>query len=112
MKSKKVAKPWGWELWFAHSRYYVGKIIFIKKGHRLSLQSHRRKHETVFADHGTWLLLIGRRKRRMKVGDIAVIPPGTIHRFCAPYGNARLLEVSTPHVTDVIRLQDDYGRTR
>jgi quercetin dioxygenase-like cupin family protein len=90
----------------------VGKIIFIKKGHRLSLQSHRWKHETVYTDHGTWLLLIGRRTRRMKAGDVAVIPPGTVHRFCAPYGNVRLLEVSTPQVKDVIRHQDDYGRAR
>jgi mannose-6-phosphate isomerase-like protein (cupin superfamily) len=112
MKTKKVMKPWGWELWFAHSKHYVGKIIFIKKGHRLSLQSHRRKHETVYTEQGAWRLQIGRTERRMKVGDFAVIPPGTIHRFYAPYGNVRLLEVSTPHVTDVIRLEDDYGRAR
>ena len=111
-KPKKVMKPWGWELWFAHSKHYVGKIIFIKKGNRLSLQSHRRKHETIYTDQGTWLLRIGRTDRRMKPGDLAVIRPGTIHRFCAPYGDVRLLEVSTPQVTDVIRLEDDYGRTR
>jgi mannose-6-phosphate isomerase-like protein (cupin superfamily) len=112
VKPKKVIKPWGWELWFAHSSRYVGKIIFIRKGHRLSEQYHRFKHETVYTDQGTWLLEIAGRKRRMKPGDCAVIAPRVIHRFCAPFGNARLLEVSTPQVKDVIRLEDDYGRAR
>jgi len=110
MKIRKVSKPWGWELWFAHTRHYVGKIIFIKKGNRLSLQFHRRKHETVYSDEGPWLLQIGRRERRMKAGETAVIPPGTKHRFCSPYRDIRLIEVSTPHTDDVVRLQDDYGR--
>ena len=111
MKLKKVMKPWGWELWFAHSKSYVGKIIVVKKGHRLSKQYHRVKHETVYADKGRWVLEIGGKKRRMKPGDSAVIPPGRIHRFCAPYEDARLLEVSTPQVKDVVRLEDDYGRS-
>ena len=111
-KPKKVMKPWGWESWFAQSKQYVGKIIFIKKGHRLSLQYHRRKHETVYADQGSWLLILGRKSRRMQPGDIAVIPPGRVHRFCAPYGDVRLLEVSTPQVKDVVRIEDDYGRSR
>ncbi len=110
MSLKKVVKPWGWERWFAHTRTYVGKIIFIKKGHRLSKQYHRFKHETVYADEGTWLLEIGGQKRRMKPGSTAVIRPGVVHRFCAPYEPVRLLEVSTPQVHDVVRLEDDYGR--
>lgn len=110
MKPKKVIKPWGWELWFAHSKSYVGKIIFIKKGHRLSLQYHRWKHETIYSDQGNWLLEIGGKKRRMKPGDFAAIPPKMIHRFCSPYEDVRLLEVSTPQVKDVVRLHDDYGR--
>jgi mannose-6-phosphate isomerase-like protein (cupin superfamily) len=110
MKPRKVAKPWGWELWFARSRHYVGKIIFIRKGHRLSRQYHRRKHETIFSETGRWLLEIGPRRRVMKPGDFAVIPPRRVHRFCAPFENVRLLEVSTPQVTDVVRLEDDYGR--
>lgn len=109
---KKVQKPWGWELWFAHSRHYVGKIIFVKKGHRLSLQYHRKKHETVYSEDGRWMLQIGKRKRVMKPGQAAIIPAGTIHRFMAPYENVRLLEVSTPHIHDVVRLEDDYGRSR
>jgi len=107
---QKVKKPWGWEIWFAHSAKYVGKILFIKKGHRLSRQYHRFKHETVYADQGTWVLEISGRKKRMKPGSTAVIKPGTIHRFCAPSEDVRLIEVSTPQVKDVIRLHDDYGR--
>src|SRR5437879_1374400 len=107
---KKVMKPWGWELWFAHSTRYVGKIIFVRKGHRLSKQYHRVKHETIYTDQGRWVLEMNGRKRQMKRGSFAVIAPGTVHRFAAPYQNVRLLEVSTPQVSDVVRLQDDYGR--
>ena len=107
---KKVNKPWGWEVWFAHAPKYVGKIIFIKKNHRLSKQFHRVKHETIYTDKGRWLLEINGRKRKMKPGDFAVIPPRMVHRFCAPYQDVRLLEVSTPQVEDVVRLEDDYGR--
>jgi quercetin dioxygenase-like cupin family protein len=109
-KGKKVLKPWGWEFWFAQSRHYVGKIIFVKKGHRLSKQYHRFKHETIFADKGRWVLELGKNKRRMKPGDSAEIRPGLIHRFTAPFEDIRLLEVSTPQVKDVVRLEDDYGR--
>jgi mannose-6-phosphate isomerase-like protein (cupin superfamily) len=110
MKPKKVRKPWGWESWFAHTPFYVGKIIFIKKGHRLSKQFHRRKHETVYAHQGSWVLEIDGRKRRMKPGASAVIDPKVVHRFTAPFEDVYLLEVSTPQVDDVVRLEDDYGR--
>ncbi len=107
---KKVIKPWGWELWFAQSKMYVGKIIFIKKGHRLSKQYHRYKHETVYADQGRWILEIAGRRQIMRPGQTATVRPGVIHRFTAPYEDVRLLEVSTPQVKDVVRLEDDYGR--
>jgi mannose-1-phosphate guanylyltransferase len=112
MKLKKVHKPWGWEMWFAHTRKYVGKLIFIRKGHRLSKQFHRRKQETVYADKGKWVLEINGRKRLMKSGSVADISPRIIHRFTAPYEDVRLIEVSTPHVDDVVRLEDDYGRLK
>jgi mannose-6-phosphate isomerase len=110
MEIKKVQKPWGWELWFAQSAHYVGKIIHINKGHRLSKQYHRFKHETVYAHKGTWLLEIAGRKRRMKPGMSQVIKPRLVHRFTAPFQDVELLEVSTPQVKDVVRLEDDYGR--
>src|SRR4051812_7472345 len=107
---KKILKPWGWELWFAHTSKYLGKIIFIKKGHRLSEQYHRFKHETVYAQQGRWILEIKGRKKLMKPGMSAVIDPRVVHRFTAPIQNAFLIEVSTPHPNDVVRLKDDYGR--
>jgi quercetin dioxygenase-like cupin family protein len=107
---KKVMKPWGWELWFAHSAKYVGKVIFIKKKHRLSKQYHRVKHETIYTQTGRWVLEINGRKREMKPGSYAVIEPRVVHRFTSPYQDVHLLEVSTPQVTDVVRLEDDYGR--
>lgn len=109
-RPKKIIKPWGWELWFAYSRNYVGKVIFVRKGHRLSRQYHRFKHETVYAHKGTWILEIAGRKKRMRPGDAAVIKPGVIHRFTAPLQDVWLIEVSTPQVKDVVRLEDDYGR--
>jgi quercetin dioxygenase-like cupin family protein len=109
---KKVKKPWGWELWFAHSRLYVGKILFIRKGHRLSKQYHRFKHETIYTDQGRWILELNGRRKRMKAGDAFVVPPRTVHRYTAPFENVRLFEVSTPQVKDVVRLEDDYGRVK
>lgn len=108
---KKVLKPWGWELWFAHTPKYLGKIIFIKKGHRLSEQYHRFKHETVYAQEGRWILEIKGRKKLMKPGTARTIDARTIHRFTAPFQDATLIEVSTPHPKDVVRLKDDYGRS-
>lgn len=110
MKLKKVIKPWGWELWYAHTTDYAGKIIRIHKGHRLSRQYHRYKHETIYADRGRWILEIGGRKIAMRPGMAVDIPPGTVHRISCPREEVRLLEVSTPQVNDIIRLEDDYGR--
>jgi mannose-1-phosphate guanylyltransferase len=110
-KQIKVKKPWGWELWFACTKKYVGKIIFIKKGHRLSKQYHRFKLESIYTQAGTLLLEIDGRQKRLSPGNSVTIPPGMVHRFCAPYGDVHLVEVSTPQVKDVIRLEDDYGRS-
>lgn len=109
-RPKKVLKPWGHELWWAHSKKYVGKVLVINKGKRLSLQFHEKKHETVYTLAGRWRLRLGTRRSVQKPGSVTVIPPRTIHRFEAPYGQATLLEVSTPEVWDVVRLEDDYRR--
>ena len=108
----KVKKPWGWELWFAQSKHYVGKIIFVKKGHRLSKQYHRYKHETVYAQDGVWVLELSEQKIRMTPGKAMAIRPGVVHRFTAPYEDVHLIEVSTPQTKDVVRLEDDYGRSK
>ncbi|MHB2025406.1 MAG: cupin domain-containing protein [Elusimicrobiota bacterium] len=105
-----VKKPWGREVWYAQSSSYVGKIITVEKGKRLSLQFHRKKRETVYSLKGRWLLELDGRRRVMRPGQAADIAPGMVHRFSAPYGRATLLEVSTPQTDDVVRLEDDYGR--
>lgn len=110
-KVKKVKKPWGSELWYAHGEHYLGKIIVIEKGRRLSLQYHKKKHETVYALRGRWVLRISGKRILMRPGYSMAIAPKTIHRFEAPYGRATLLEVSTPQAADVVRLEDDYGRS-
>ena len=107
---KRVEKPWGHEIWYAQSKRYVGKILVINKGHRLSLQYHKIKHETIYALKGRFRLTLGGKNFLMTPGMAAVIPTKAVHRFEALYGRATLLEVSTPEVWDVVRLSDDYGR--
>ena len=109
-KPEIIPKPWGHELWWARGKKYAGKLLVIEKGHRLSLQYHRGKHETIYALRGRWRLVLGRRRSVMRPGSVTVIPPRTVHRFEAPWGRATLIEVSTPEVWDVVRLQDDYKR--
>ncbi len=109
-KLKVVPKPWGREIWFARAKRYVGKLIEIKKGHRLSRQYHKVKHETLYLLKGRLYVELGDRKSVKKPGSAFVIPPRTIHRFEARYGPVTLVEVSTPEVWDVVRLADDYGR--
>lgn len=107
---KRVEKPWGHEIWWAQSKRYVGKLLVINKGHRLSLQYHKVKHETIYCLKGRFRLTLNGKKILMKPGMAAEIPTKAVHRFEAPYGRATLLEVSTPEVWDVVRLSDDYGR--
>lgn len=110
---KLIEKPWGSELLWAKTNHYAGKILRITKGHRLSYQYHEEKEETV-------LLLEGeldfdyesegeRQTIRLKPGDSFHIPPKMKHRMIA-HTDCRVLEVSTPHLEDVVRLEDAYGR--
>lgn len=113
--AEKIEKPWGWEIIWTPPRIpYVGKLIFIKKGHRLSLQYHDKKHETQ-------LLLSGRVGRisdnqkgelveiEMKENKGYEILPGQRHRLFA-LSNSLVVEVSTPEAGTTFRLEDDYGR--
>ena len=109
---KTVKKPWGWEKWFAANKKYVGKILFIKKGHRLSRQYHEVKHETIFTLSGRYVMELKNAKRIMKEGSVITVPPGRIHRMHAKFCDVTLVEVSTPEVWDVVRLEDDYGRNK
>jgi len=110
-------KPWGHEIRFAQNDKYLGKILYIKKGHRLSRQYHEFKDETIFVHHGTLILELGCpgvssfESRTLNYGERFRILPGVIHRFCAPSDTSvTLIEVSTPEIDDVVRLEDDYKR--
>jgi mannose-6-phosphate isomerase len=109
----KVEKPWGYELIWAKTNRYVGKILHIKKGTKLSLQYHLVKDETICVQSGEMELVIEeeglRRSIVMRPGDARHIPPGTVHRMIA-LSTCDILEVSTTELDDVVRLEDDYGR--
>ena len=113
---KITKKPWGEERLFALSDKYAGKILIIRKGHRLSLQYHNKKEETLYLEDGVLKLLIGDRIGKLKTkvitnGCVFHISPKTIHRMEA-IENCRLVEVSTHQLDDVIRLEDDYNRVK
>lgn len=113
---RKTEKPWGFELLFAHTSKYAGKLIFIGKGHRLSLQYHERKDETIYIYEGKVLLEIEGSdghlvSTTLQPGQCIRIPPRTKHRLKA-IEDTTLFEVSTPELKDVIRLEDDYGRAK
>lgn len=107
-----VIKPWGKEIRWAITEKYLGKILHIDAGHQLSLQYHEVKDESIYVLEGTLIVKDKERATILEEGDSMRIQPGTIHRFCAPNGtHVKLIEVSTPEIDDVIRLEDDYDRT-
>ena len=121
---KIVEKPWGREIWYADQAAYAGKVLEVKKGRRLSLQYHERKTETLYLLSGKVLLTFrpiasAEIPEAIQVtpadqhvwlpGQTIHIPVRTIHRFEA-LEDSVLLEVSTPDLTDVVRLQDDFSR--
>jgi mannose-6-phosphate isomerase-like protein (cupin superfamily) len=111
---RTVAKPWGHEEIWAETSRYAGKFLVIRKGEMLSRQYHERKEETICVLSGTLLLELGRapaEQRRLAPGETFHIIPGTVHRFCAELEDVRLVEVSTPELDDVVRLEDKYART-
>lgn len=110
VKPQKIKKPWGHELLFAKAKKYVGKLLVIEKGHRLSLQYHRVKHESLLVLDGRLKLILGRTTRVVGPGTAFTIKPRTVHRFEAPKGRVTLVEVSTTELKDVVRIDDDYGR--
>ena len=111
-----IDKPWGWEHILDLNSTYCVKHIFVKNGHRLSLQYHERKRETLFLVSGGANLLLrangaGEQALDMQVGEPHPIEPGTIHRIRGiGVEGALILEVSTLELDDVVRLEDDYGR--
>lgn len=109
-KPKRVKKPWGYEDWIINAQKYVGKLLVINKGHRLSKQYHRVKQETIYTLKGRLKLELNGKTRILSTGKSIKIPPKCVHRFAAPYGQVILIEVSTPQLSDIVRLEDDYGR--
>ncbi|MBI4953155.1 MAG: cupin domain-containing protein [Myxococcales bacterium] len=111
---RRVDKPWGHELIWAHTPRYVGKLLFIRAGERLSRQYHRVKDETLFVQAGEMDLELGVadacERSRMRAGDAVHLAPGTVHRMIA-VTDTTVFEVSTPELDDVVRLDDAYGRT-
>ena len=108
-----VPKPWGYELIFAHTERYVGKILHINQGESLSLQYHEMKEETLYVVDGELKLTIehdgDRREVPLRKGEAFHIPPRLIHRMFAVV-DTDVAEVSTPELQDVVRLEDRYGR--
>lgn len=114
-EARKIDKPWGHELIWAETEQYVGKILFVRAGEALSLQFHRVKDES-------WYVLAGRAELEfaspgeavpssevVAAGSAFRLRPGTVHRVQA-LDDTTILEVSTPHLDDVVRLEDRYGR--
>jgi quercetin dioxygenase-like cupin family protein len=112
-KDNTIDKPWGFELIWAHTERYVGKILHINKGQSLSYQYHNKKDETVRLLTGVLEMDVEtdgqRRKLRLAPGDSLHIVPLMKHRMIA-VEDCDVLEVSTPELDDVVRLEDRYGR--
>lgn len=112
---KKVEKPWGHELIWALTDVYCGKVLFVKAGHSLSLQFHREKDESWLVQSGRAKLELGKAGETFLQEEVIVAgaafhyTPGTVHRVTA-IEDTTILEVSTPHLDDVVRLEDAYGR--
>jgi mannose-6-phosphate isomerase len=111
---KRVDKPWGYELLYALTDRYCGKVIFISGGEELSLQFHREKDETLYVQSGRVELQIGDPGRPVDTevvgpGRAFHLQPGTVHRLRA-LEDTVVLEVSTPELDDIVRLEDRYGR--
>jgi len=112
----KTEKPWGHELLWAKTSDYVGKILHIKKGHKLSLQFHEIKEETIYMLSGEMDFIIENESGeletiRLRPGDARHILPKKKHRMIA-VEDCDVAEVSTPYLEDVVRLEDSYGRDK
>ena len=108
---KRIDKPWGHEIIWAVTPDYVGKILHINAGHRLSKQYHQIKEETVYVLEGTLYNYEDDGSiTKVLPGNAFHVNVGQIHRFGANQSHVRLVEVSTPHLEDVVRLEDDYDR--
>jgi mannose-6-phosphate isomerase len=116
---RRLEKPWGWELIWALTDAYAGKLLFVREGQALSLQYHERKDESWYVQEGRAALELGQigptglggelTEQEIGAGDVFHFVPGTVHRVRA-LEDTLIVEVSTADLDDVVRLQDDYGR--
>lgn len=113
-RTRRVEKPWGYEIWYALTEDYAGKILHVDQGHRLSLQFHERKDESSYLLTGRLLLIKGPTadeltEQTIGPGETWRNRPGEVHTIEA-LEDSDVLEVSTPHLDDVVRMHDHYGR--
>jgi mannose-6-phosphate isomerase len=114
-EARRVEKPWGHELIWALTDVYCGKVLFVAAGHSLSLQFHREKDESWLVQSGRCQIELGETGQAVLSEEVVGpgtalhYPPGTVHRITA-LEDTTILEVSTPHLDDVVRLEDLYGR--
>ena len=111
---REVSKPWGSELWFAHTESYAGKILRVRAGYRLSIQYHEEKDETSYVLSGRVIVSQGDSVEEMTAqelgpGELWHVPPLVVHTLEA-VEDSEIIEVSTPQLEDVVRLWDRYGR--
>ena len=114
VEPRRVEKPWGWELVWAETEDYVGKLLFVRAGQSLSLQYHEVKDESWLVQQGRASLELGEvggELETIEIGldDVFRYRPCTVHRVTA-IEDTLIVEVSTPHLDDVVRLEDRYGR--
>ena len=113
--AEKIEKPWGYEVLWAKTDTYVAKAIQIYSGHRMSLQYHQKKEETIYVMAGilrVWESEDNTNFKDLTSGDIYHVKPGQVHRFGSgteKFGTM-LMEISTNHLDDVVRIKDDYNR--
>ena len=106
---RRIEKPWGYEIVYGLTDRYCGKLLFIRKGEQLSLQFHRRKDEVVYVQEGEIELEVAGETEIVGAGRAFRFVPSTVHRWRA-LEDTTILEVSTPELDDVVRLDDRYGR--
>jgi mannose-6-phosphate isomerase len=114
VEPRRVDKPWGWELVWAETETYAGKLLFVRAGESLSLQVHDVKEESWLVREGHGRLELGEvggelEAREIRAGNAFHFLPGTVHRLTA-LEDLLVIEVSTPELDDVVRLDDRYGR--
>ncbi len=114
LEDHRVSKPWGYELRFAITDRYLGKLIHVRRGEMLSLQYHERKDETLLVTQGVMDLQLegdegAMHTLRLEPGMVVRIVPGRRHRMVA-VEDCEFFEVSSPEIDDVVRLEDKYGR--